>query len=96
MAVKLSVKEKVVEAELVRRVEALGGRCDKVKVIGQRGFFDRLILLPGGRIIFAELKRPKGGRMTEHQRQYRRNYVALGAVVAVVKTSADIDELLKS
>jgi hypothetical protein len=96
MTVKLSVKENVIEAELVRRVDALGGRCDKVKVIGQRGFFDRLILLPGGRVIFAELKRPKGGRMTEHQRQYRRNYVALGAVVAVVKTSADIDALLKS
>ena len=96
MTVKLSVKENVIEAELVRRVNALGGRCDKVKVIGQRGFFDRLILLPAGRIIFAELKRPKGGRMTEHQRQYRRNYAALGAVVAVVKTSADIDALLKS
>lgn len=96
MIVKLCDRESVIERELVRRVLALGGRCDKVQVIGQRGFFDRLIVLPGGRIIFAETKRPRGGRMTEHQRQYRDSYKALGAAVALVKTSADIDELLKT
>jgi hypothetical protein len=95
MAVKLSDKESVVERELVARVLALGGRCDKVQVIGQRGFFDRLIVLPG-RIVFAELKRPRGGRMTEHQRQYRDSYRSLGVEVALVKTSADIDALLKT
>jgi len=94
MAVKLSDKESAVERELVARVLALGGRCDKVQVIGQRGFFDRLIVLPG-RIIFAELKRPRGGRMTEHQKRYRDEYRRLGVAVALVKTSADIDALLK-
>lgn len=96
MAVKLSDKESVVEQELVRRVEALGGYCTKVKALGSRGYFDRLVVLPGGRVFFVELKRPRGGRMTEHQRQYRDNYTALGAVVAVVRTSADIDALLKT
>ena len=96
MVVKLSDKEKVVEAELTRRVEALGGYCVKVRALGTRGFFDRLVVLPGGRVFFVELKRPRGYKITEHQRQYHRNFTALGAVVAVVKTSADIDALLKS
>jgi hypothetical protein len=96
MTVKLSVRESKVEAYLVQRVQALGGRCDKVQVIGRRGFFDRLVVLPGGRILFVELKRPRGGRMTAHQWRYAESYRALGAAVALVKNAADIDALLKN
>jgi len=96
MTVKLVVKENAIELELVSRVVDMGGRADKVQVAGRRGYFDRLVLLPGGRIFFVEIKRPQGGRFTEHQREYARAYTALGAAVAVVKNSADIDRLLKS
>jgi len=95
MVVKLSDKESAVELELTQRVKAAGGFCTKVRALGHRGYFDRIVVLPGGRIIFAELKRPRGGRMTEHQRQYRDSYRALGAAVALIKNSADIDLLLK-
>jgi hypothetical protein len=94
MAVKLSDKENAVEAELVARVRAIGGRCEKVTVLGARGFFDRLLVLPGGRVIFCECKRPRGGRLSAHQIERHRKYTALGAVVAVVANSADIDRLL--
>jgi hypothetical protein len=63
------VRENVVEAELVARVEALGGVAEKVTVRGRRGFFDRLVTLPGGRTIYVECKRPKGGRLSPHQKQ---------------------------
>jgi hypothetical protein len=95
MPVKLSEKENAVETELVKRVRALGGRAEKVTVLGTRGFFDRLLVLPGGRIIFAECKRPKGGRLSAHQIERLRIYTALGAVVALIKNSEDIDALLK-
>jgi len=75
-------------------VRALGGRAEKVVVLGSRGFFDRLLVLPGGRVIFAECKRPKGGRLSAHQIERVRIYIALGAVVAIVENSADIDRLL--
>ncbi len=90
------VKERAVEAELVARVEALGGACEKVMCVGKRGFFDRLIILPGPRprIIFAELKRPKRGRISPHQQWYHDQYRLLGVHVAIVKNSADIDRLL--
>ena len=71
-----------------------GGEAEKVRVIGRRGFFDRLVLLPGGRVIFAELKRPRRGRLSVHQIRRRDRYLALGAEVAVVKNSADIDALM--
>jgi len=94
-SVKSYEKESAVERELTARVRDRGGRCEKVTVLGSRGFFDRLILLPGGRVIFAELKRPRGGRLSAHQKMYRDEYVALGAVVVLIKNTKDIDALLK-
>jgi hypothetical protein len=94
VTVKLSVKENAIENELVRRVRALGGRAEKVQVLGNRGFFDRLVLLPGGRVLFVECKRPQGGRLSPHQIERIRIYTALGAVACVVSNSADIDALL--
>jgi hypothetical protein len=88
------VKESAVEAELVRRVEALGGVCIKIQAIGVRGFFDRIVVLPGGRVIFAEVKKPKGGRLSAHQIRYADLFTALGVRVACVRDSADITRLL--
>ena len=94
MTVKLSDKENAVETELVARVRAIGGVAEKVTVLGRRGFFDRLVILPGGAVLFVECKRPRGGRLSAHQIERARIYTALGAVVAVVENSADIDRLL--
>jgi hypothetical protein len=77
------------------RVRALGGICEKTTVLGSRGFFDRLVVLPGGRVIFVEVKRPKRGVISAHQIERHRRYSALGAAVALVKNSEDIDQLLK-
>jgi hypothetical protein len=96
MAVKLSVRESAIERELVQRVQAMGGRCDKVRVIGRRGFFDRLVVLPGGVVKFVELKRPRGGKLSEHQRKWANDYRILGLVVALVICSEDIDALLEN
>jgi hypothetical protein len=97
MAVKPSsakTRENAIEAALVRGVRALGGRCEKVTVLGSRGFFDRLVVLPGGRIIFVELKRPTGGVWAVHQKCFAQEYHALGAEVALVKNLADVERLL--
>jgi hypothetical protein len=96
VAVKPSSKENVVERELLRRVQALGGRCEKVQVIGRRGFFDRLVGLPGGRIILVEVKRPRGGVVSPHQKKFHTEYKALGIPIAIVKTVEDIAALLDS
>jgi len=53
-------REAAIETELIMRVRALGGIAEKTTVIGRRGFFDRVVVLPGGRVVFVECKRPKG------------------------------------
>ena len=88
-------KESVIEQQLVDRVRALGGVADKVRVDGRRGFCDRLVVLPGGRIILIEVKRPRGGRLSPHQKQYREIYARLGVTIELVRSEADIDRLLK-
>ena len=90
------VKEYSVEEELVRRVRAIGGIAEKTTVIGRRGFFDRVVVLPGGRVLFCECKRPRGGRLSPHQMQRIAQYRALGAVACLISNSADIDELLQT
>jgi hypothetical protein len=89
-------KESAIEAELVVRVALAGGMAKKVTVIGERGFFDRLVILPGPRVIFVELKKEKGGRVSPHQKQWHARCRSLGVEVALVRRSADIDRLLLS
>lgn len=100
--------ENEVEAYFVARVEALGGVAEKTRAIGSRGYFDRVAVIPSAqlefenglwvdmppRVIFAELKRPEGGRLAEHQRRRRERYVALGAEAVVLKSKEDVDALL--
>lgn len=86
--------ERSVEAELVARVQALGGICDKIRFIGKRGCFDRLVALPGGRVILVEVKRPKGGRIRPQQTVTHTAYKKLGVAVAVVRNLDDIRALL--
>lgn len=63
------MKESEIEARLVRGVKALGGRAYKFVSPGNIGVPDRMVVLPGGRILFAELKTDTGrlSKMQIHQ-----------------------------
>ena len=50
--------EKTIEAALVKRVKALGGMAEKFTSPNKRSVPDRIVTLPGGVIIFVELKAP--------------------------------------
>ena len=50
--------EKQIERKLVNTVKAAGGLCPKFVSPGMDGMPDRLILMPGGRLAFVELKAP--------------------------------------
>ncbi len=54
-----------IENHLKRAVKAAGGRCLKLPAIWYAGIPDRLVLLPGGRVWFIELKKPKA-QTTRH------------------------------
>jgi hypothetical protein len=87
-------REKTVEAELRRRVLERGGMCEKVVSLGRRGFPDRLCIGPRG-IMFVEVKRPRGGRLSPNQIKCHAALAALGVAVAIVRDSADIDRLIR-
>lgn len=50
--------EKYIEQKLVNEVKAAGGICPKLVCPGTDGMPDRLVLLPGGRVAFVEVKAP--------------------------------------
>lgn len=77
------MREKTLEGKLVRAVRALGGIAPKLVSPGFDGMPDRLLLLPGGRIAFAELKAP-GKKPRPLQLRRKRQLEALGFRVYVI------------
>jgi len=71
------MREKTLEGKLVQAVRALGGMAPKLVSPGFDGMPDRLLLLPGGRIAFAELKAP-GKKPRPLQLRRKRQLEALG------------------
>ena len=86
--------EREVEGYLIRRVEALGGRCLKWTSPGTTGLPDRIVLLPRGRVLFVELKRPKGSRVGKLQDYWRRVLRGLGLPAYITYTRHAIDAML--
>ena len=89
----VSASEKVLEAELRERCKALGWMCIKLTSQYQRGLPDRLILMPGGRVCFAEIK-TTGKKPTALQRVTHERLRALGYRVEVVDTTESLDNLI--
>lgn len=80
--------ERDVEKALVKRVKELGGMCEKFTSPGRRSVPDRLITIPGGRIIFVELKAP-GKEPTENQYKDHARRRELGCDVRVIDNLED-------
>lgn len=84
--------EREIERALVRLVKRHGGLCLKWVCPGWGGVPDRIILLPGGRVCFAELKRPRGGTLSELQQFWRRTLARLGFRCWVLYNDEDLRE----
>ena len=89
----VSASEKVLEAELRERCKTLGWMCIKLTSQYQRGLPDRLILMPGGRVCFVEIK-TTGKKPTALQRVTHERLRALGYRVEVVDTTESLDNLI--
>lgn len=74
----MKLLEKDIEQKLIRMVERHGGLCLKWTCPGWAGVPDRIIILPGGLVMFAELKRPKGGRVDPLQKWWQKRLMDLG------------------
>lgn len=86
--------EKDIERRLRQKVEAHGGRCLKWVCPGWTGVPDRIILLPGGRVLFAELKRPTGGKLSAMQKKWGAWLIGLGFRWYVIWDEASLATVL--
>ena len=75
--------EKNIESALCRRVKFLGGICEKFVSPGRRSVPDRIVTLPGGAIIFIEVKGP-GKKPTPLQARDHDTRRGLGCRVVVI------------
>lgn len=82
--------ERNIEQYLVRRIKRLGGMAEKFTSPGRRSVPDRLVTLPGGRVVFIELKAP-GKNPTENQLRDHQRRRDLGCEVMVIDTKEGVD-----
>ena len=86
-------EEKSIEQKLVRAVKGRGGICPKLVSPGFDGMPDRLVLLPGGRMGFVEVKAP-GKKPRPIQESRHRILRRLGFKVYVLDSAEDIPTVL--
>ncbi len=87
------MKEKTLEKKLVETVRQNGGLCPKFVSPGMDGVPDRIILMPGARIAFAELKAP-GKKMRPLQVRRKGQLEALGFQVYCIDRPEQIGGVL--
>ena len=92
---KILYRESDIERRLVQGVKKLGGRAYKFVSPGNVGVPDRLVVLPGGVVLFVEVKAPDG-RLSPNQRLQMRELTQMGAHVFVVWDAGDVDEFLQA
>lgn len=91
------MRENYYENKLRRKIRALGcgAVCLKFVSPGYTGVPDRIILLPGGRVIFVELKQP--GKVERERQRYVQSVLRrLGFdVFSAVDSDERIDEVVE-
>lgn len=86
------MRERDIEAYLVKRVKALGGEVRKVQWIGRRGAPDRLVMLP--RVsVWVELK-ATGVAAEPHQLREHARMRKMGQCVAVIDSVRGVEDWL--
>lgn len=88
------MKESAIEAKLVKGIREIGGLCYKFTSPGSPGVPDRIVILPGGRVVFVELK-TEIGRLSNIQRWQISELQARGAEVRVLKGLEPVLEFLR-
>lgn len=90
---RFNVREKSVEGKLVKAVKIMGGLAPKFVSPGLDGVPDRLVLLPGGKIAFIELKAP-GKELRPLQVRRKRQLESLGFSVYCIDRPEQIGAIL--
>ena len=88
------MREKEIEKKLTQAVKCMGGLALKFISPGYDGVPDRIVLFPGGRIAFVEVKAP-GKTLRPLQVRRKRQLESLGFKVYVLDDPGQIEEILQ-
>lgn len=87
--------EKDIERKLCDGVRALGGYAYKFTSPGNVGVPDRMVIMPGGRIRYVELK-GENGKLSKMQDFQIRRLRRLGCIVMVVRGMEGVNAFLEA
>jgi hypothetical protein len=88
------LQESRIEKRLKKEIELIGGKALKFISPGTVGVPDRIVLLPGGRLIFVELKAP-GEKMRKIQELRKKQIEKLGFKVLCIDSIEGVQELVR-
>lgn len=88
------MNEKKIEKKLREAVRRMGGKALKFSSPYETGYPDRLVLMPGGRAYWAELK-TTGKKPTPKQQVRQAELRALGFTSEVIDTESLLNDFLK-
>ena len=88
------MREKTVESKFTSAVKAKGGLAVKFTSPGLNGMPDRLVMFPGGRIAFVEVKAP-GETPRPLQRSRLKLLRRLGFKAFVLDNTSDIPKIIE-
>lgn len=86
-------REQRVEEYLCRKVKNMGGKCYKFISPGNNGVPDRIVMLPPGRVYFAETK-AEGEKPRPSQLAVHREMEQVGVRVWVLDSKAAVDDFI--
>ena len=89
------MREASIETYLRGRVKDAGGLCIKLSPASYVGIPDRLVVLPGGWIVFVEVKKPNGGQIGKLQHWWRARLIELGCRHRFALTREDVDGIME-
>lgn len=85
--------EKHIEAHLVKKVKEIGGVAFKFVSPANRGVADRLVVLPGGGVIFVEVKSATG-KLSPLQEQFAKDMQRLGQNYIVLNSREAVNAFI--
>ncbi len=86
--------ESTVEKQLVTGIRKLGGWCLKFISPSMNGVPDRIVFLPGGRIVFVELKRSASAPVAAMQKEVSGHLKLLGHEVHFLTSEDAVKKFL--
>jgi hypothetical protein len=89
----IELRESAIEKRFVKEIQKIGGKAPKWVSPGNRGVPDRIVILPGGRTVYVEMKAP-GKPLGPLQQKWSEILRSLGHEVYKIDSHDDINRFI--